>query len=119
MLEVFSCSLYFFHNFVLSEVMWLILSLGSLHLLDCKICEGRNLAQNLAHRVLSSWCLTEIDPGLIRQEPKAGPAVSDCSHHSFWFSGLPSYSCLENSMDRGAWQTTVHGVTKSQTRLSE
>ena len=24
----------------------------------------------------------------------------------------------ENSMDRGAWQATVHGVTKSQTRLS-
>ena len=22
------------------------------------------------------------------------------------------YSCLENSMDRGAWQTTVHRVTK-------
>ena len=27
------------------------------------------------------------------------------------------YSCLENSMDRGAWWTTVHGVTKSQTGL--
>ena len=25
------------------------------------------------------------------------------------------YSCLENFMDRGAWQATVHGVTKSQT----
>ena len=25
------------------------------------------------------------------------------------------YSCLENSMDRGAWQATVHGVAKSQT----
>ena len=25
------------------------------------------------------------------------------------------YSCLENSMDRGAWLSTVHGVTKSQT----
>ena len=25
------------------------------------------------------------------------------------------YSCLENPMDRGAWQATVHGVTKSQT----
>ena len=24
------------------------------------------------------------------------------------------YSCLENSMDRGAWQAIVHGVTKSQ-----
>ena len=28
------------------------------------------------------------------------------------------YSCLENSMDQGAWQATVHGVTQSQTRLS-
>ena len=27
------------------------------------------------------------------------------------------YSCLENPMDRGAWQATVHGVAKSQTRL--
>ena len=27
-------------------------------------------------------------------------------------SGYPlQYSCLENSMDRGAWQATVHGVT--------
>ena len=24
------------------------------------------------------------------------------------------YSCLENSIDRGAWQATVHGVTKSR-----
>jgi len=28
------------------------------------------------------------------------------------------YSCLENSMDRGAWQATVHGVLKSWTGLS-
>ena len=28
------------------------------------------------------------------------------------------YSCLENSMDRGTWWATVHGVTKSQTQLS-
>ena len=25
---------------------------------------------------------------------------------------LLQYSCLENPMDRGAWQATVHGVTK-------
>jgi len=25
------------------------------------------------------------------------------------------YPCLENSRDRGAWQTIVHGVAKSQT----
>ena len=29
------------------------------------------------------------------------------------------YCCLENPMDRGAWWVTVHGVAKSQTRLSE
>ena len=28
------------------------------------------------------------------------------------------YSSLENPMDEGAWQTTVHGVAKSRTRLS-
>ena len=28
------------------------------------------------------------------------------------------HSCLENSIDRGAWWTTVHGVAKSQTRLT-
>ena len=28
------------------------------------------------------------------------------------------YSCPENSMDRGAWQATVHGVAKTQLTLS-
>ena len=28
------------------------------------------------------------------------------------------YSCLENSMDRGAWGATVHGAAKSWTQLS-
>ena len=27
----------------------------------------------------------------------------------------PQYSCLENTMDRGAWRATVHRVAKSQT----
>ena len=28
------------------------------------------------------------------------------------------YSCLENSMDRGAWRAAIYGVAKSWTRLS-
>ena len=28
------------------------------------------------------------------------------------------YSCLENPMDREAWQATVHGVAKNRARLS-
>ena len=38
----------------------------------------------------------------------ADPLEKGMATHSFC-------SCLENSMDRGAWWTTVHGVTKSQT----
>ena len=35
-------------------------------------------------------------------------------------NGTPlQYSCLENPMDGGAWQAAVHGVAKSQTRLSD
>ena len=33
-------------------------------------------------------------------------------------SNALQYSCLENPMDRGASQPTVHGVAKSQTRLN-
>ena len=29
------------------------------------------------------------------------------------------YSCLENPMDRGAWEAAVHGVAKSRTQLSD
>ena len=32
---------------------------------------------------------------------------------------LLQYSCLEHSIDRGVWWATVHGVAKSQIRLSD
>ena len=35
-------------------------------------------------------------------------------------NGYPlRYSCLENSMDRGAWQATVYVISKSQKQLSD
>ena len=35
-------------------------------------------------------------------------------------NGTPlQYSCLENPMDRGAWQATVHGVEQSRTDTTE
>ena len=34
--------------------------------------------------------------------------------------GYPlQYSCLENSIDRGAWQATVHGVAQNWTQLGD
>ena len=54
-----------------------------------------------------SACSAE-DPGSI---PGSGRPPGEAN-------GYPhQYSCLENPMDRGAWQATVHGVTKSQTQL--
>ena len=50
------------------------------------------------------------DPGLI-----PGSGRSSGEGH-----GNPlQYSCLENLIDRGAWQTTVHEVSKSWTGLSD
>ena len=34
-----------------------------------------------------------------------------------WHGNPLQYSCLENSMDRGAWKATVHMVAKSRTQL--
>ena len=34
-----------------------------------------------------------------------------------WYDNPLQYSCLENTMDRGAWQAMVYRVTKSWTQL--
>ena len=44
--------------------------------------------------------------------PGSGRSPGEKNGNPFW------YSCLENSMERGAWWATVLGVTKSQTHLS-
>ena len=49
------------------------------------------------------------DPGSI---PEWGRCPGEGKSNSL------QYSCLENSMDRGTWQATVHVVAKSWTRLS-
>ena len=45
-------------------------------------------------------------PGLVRSPGEGHDNPLQCS-------------CLGNLMDRGAWWATVHGITKSQTRLSD
>ena len=57
------------------------------------------------------------------------PPLHNCLSLSLFFFFGPSlkvgtgnplqYSCLENFMDRGAWQATVHGVAKSRKRPSD
>ena len=50
------------------------------------------------------------DPGLI---PGLGRSPGEGNDNPL------QYSYLENPMDRGAWWATVHGVTKSRTRLRD
>ena len=50
------------------------------------------------------------DPGLI---PASGRFPGEGNGNPL------QYSCLENPMEGGAWWATVHGVAKSQTRLSD
>ena len=52
----------------------------------------------------SAWCAGDL--GLI---PELGRRPGEGNGNP------PQYSCLEKSMDREAWQATVHGVTKSHT----
>ena len=55
-------------------------------------------------------CLQNRRPGFI---PGLGRFLGEGN-------GYPlQYSCLENSMDRGAWWATDHGVAESQTQLND
>ena len=54
-------------------------------------------------------------------ELPTGQDIYLIGHYGGWGQGNGTplqYSCLENPTDRGAWWAAVHGVTKSQTRLS-
>ena len=78
---------------------------------------GRSPEEGIGHPLQYSWV------SLVAQMVKNLPAMQETWVRSQGRSpgegnGKPlQYSCLENPMDRGAWQATVHGVAKSQTQL--
>ena len=53
------------------------------------------------------------DTGDMSLIPESGRSPGEGNGNPF------QYSCLENSMDRGAWWAIVHGAAKSQTQLSD
>ena len=98
-------------------------------------CSGCHV---LAHVCLLSWCyalwrnatafILEVQTGLpcsSKSKDSSCDAGDQGSIPGLGRSpgegnGNPLHcSCLENSMGREAWWATVHGVTKSQTRLSD
>ena len=79
------------------------------------VCVGNSLNSRLV------WA------SLVAQTVKNPPAVQETCVQSLGREDFPGegngnplqYTCLGNPMDRGAWQAIVHGVAKSQTRLSD
>ena len=59
---------------------------------------------------LVGWAIKNSPPNA---GDKASIPGSGIWPHAVGNGSPPQYSCLQNSMDRGAWQATVHGVTKS------
>ena len=72
------------------------------------------------------WCIYICWASLVAQIVKCLPATRETWVWSLGWEDSPGegngnplqYSCLENPMDGEAWWATVHGVTKSQTWLS-
>ena len=63
---------------------------------------------------------------MVKNPPADAGDITDMGSTPGWGRSLGEghgnplqYSCLENPMDRGAWQATIHGVAKSQTRLKQ
>ena len=77
------------------------------HTTDMKIGKGKGSSQ-----VAQWWriCLTNRRPEFHSESGRSPGEGND---------NLIQYSCQENPINRKAWQATIHGVTKSQTQLSD
>ena len=100
--------------------------LSDLNLWLIQIREARFIVILFAQAWLLS-CVWLLRPSLVAQVVKNLPAMQETW---VWFLGWEEFpgegngnplqdSCLENSMDKGAWQATVPEVTKSWTWLSD
>ena len=84
------------------EALWTLSSKGFLWRFHCWGCRGGSDGKESA--------CNAADPGSVLELGRS-PGEGN---------GNPlQYSCLEKSMDRGAWWATVRGVTKRQTRLRD
>ena len=69
-----------------------------------------SLLTSLVAQMVKNLSASSVDSGLI---PGLGKDPGEGNGNPL------QYSYLENSMNRGAWKSTVHEVAKSRTRLSD
>jgi len=74
------------------------------------LCMGSECVFKKWMCMIGMWRYVEKVKGCVKRETVESDGEGN---------GTPlQYSCLENPMDRGAWWAAVHGVVKSQIRLS-
>ena len=80
----------------------------------CLLIGFTQLANTIAYSLVAQRlkCLPAMQETWVRSLGREDPLEKEMANPL-------QYSCLENSMDGGAWWATVHGVTKSRTRLSD
>ena len=79
-------------------------------------CSFSIFSKSFAHKYIAFWISLVAGKEPVYNAGDSGliPGSGRCPGEG---NGYPlQYSCLENSIDRGAWWCTVHGVAKSQTR---
>ena len=94
----------------------------------CGTTDWFQIGKGVRQSCILSPCLFNLTrASLVAQRVKSQPSMRKTQVQSLGQedplgdgNGTPlQYSCLENPMDRGAWQATVHGVAKSRTQLSD
>ena len=93
---------------------------GNARDLDSIPGSGKSLGEGISYPLQDLWS------SLVAQMVKNPPAMQETWVRSLGWKSLGrghgnplQYSCPENPIDRGAWQATVHGVTKSRTQLND
>ena len=113
-----NCFHRFFHCIYKSlHSLYLVLSIVSYLRDDLKYLEGYAQVICKHHAILQA--------SLMSQQVKNLPASAGDKRYEFdpWAGKIPwrrkwqptPESCLENSMDRGTWQATIHGAAESDT----
>ena len=91
----------------------------------CFIGEGKIVRLHFQNLIPEIWFQNLSQVVLVRKSLPANPEDPRDTGSIPGIGGYPGegngnppqYSCLENPLDRGAWQTSVHAVTSSQTWL--
>ena len=85
-------------------------------------CSGQAVRQEdfpFTLRSVSFFVLFRYSTDWIKSTHIKGGQFTSLKHLTGDGNGNPlQYSCLENTVDGGAWRAAVHGVTKSRTQLS-